>query len=124
MWHNSASSPPYFQPPSRPPITPSDRRFVIYGPSTQDTHSRLTSPQAAIRKLPLPMSLWRAYQGLSSRARLGVGLGLLAWGTIGLTWGDEIAEARKFLKFSDKDKAQLEKMAPKIVVVDSREEKS
>ncbi|KAL8352219.1 hypothetical protein RB601_002502 [Gaeumannomyces tritici] len=115
MWHNSASSPPYFQPPSRPPITPSDRRFVIYV---------RTLVVAGIRKLPLPMSLWRAYQGLSSRARLGVGLGLLAWGTIGLTWGDEIAEARKFLKFSDKDKAQLEKMAPKIVVVDSREEKS
>lgn len=41
-----------------------------------------------------------------------------------MTWGDEIAEARKFLKFSDKDRAQLEKIAPKIVVVDSsREEK-
>lgn len=64
------------------------------------------------------MPLWRAYQGLSSRARLGVGLGLLAWGTVGLTWGDEIGKARKFLKFSDKDKAQLEKIAPKIVVVD------
>lgn len=68
------------------------------------------------------MSLWRAYQGLSSNARVGVGVGLLCWGAIGLYMSDR-AEERFGYTPSDQDKAALEMMKPKIHVVD-REHKS
>lgn len=68
------------------------------------------------------MSLWRAYQGLSSKARLGVGVGLLGWGVIGLYMSDR-AEERFGYSPSDQDKAALEMLKPKIHVVD-RDQKS
>ncbi|KAF3767688.1 hypothetical protein M406DRAFT_321663 [Cryphonectria parasitica EP155] len=63
------------------------------------------------------MSLLKAYQGLSSKAKLGVGVGLLTWGVIGLYVSDRAEEKFGFTP-SEKDKAELEKMKPKIRVVD------
>ncbi|KAI3402138.1 hypothetical protein diail_67 [Diaporthe ilicicola] len=63
----------------------------------------------------------RAYQGLSPKARLGVGVGLLGWGVIGLYMSDH-AEERFGYTPSDQDKAAMERMKPKIHVVD-RDEK-
>lgn len=59
----------------------------------------------------------RAYQGLSSKAKLGVGAGLLAWGIVGLYLSDQ-AEEKYGFKPSEKDKAELDKMTPKIRLVD------
>lgn len=55
----------------------------------------------------------RAYRGLSPRARLGFGAGLLIWGFLGLQFSDTAAEKLGFTP-TDADKAALEKMTPKI----------
>lgn len=63
------------------------------------------------------MSLWKAYQGLSSKARLGLGMGFLAWGAAGLYLSDRAEEKFGYTP-SEQDKADLEKMKPKLLVVD------
>lgn len=55
----------------------------------------------------------RTYQGLSPRARLGVGFGLLAWGLIGLKLSDKAEEKLGYTP-TEQDKAELDKMIPKI----------
>lgn len=59
----------------------------------------------------------RAYKGLSPKAKLGVGVGLLAWGVVGLYVSDHAEEKYGFTP-SEKDKADLEMMKPKISFVD------
>lgn len=49
--------------------------------------------------------------------RLGVGLGLLAWGAVGLQLSDH-AEDKYGFKASDEEKARLRQLAPRIVTVD------
>jgi len=49
--------------------------------------------------------------------RIGVGVGIIAWGAIGLYLSDR-AEERYGLTPSEADKAALEKVTPKILVVD------
>ncbi|KAJ9131587.1 hypothetical protein NKR23_g11688 [Pleurostoma richardsiae] len=66
------------------------------------------------------MSLWSAYRNLSFRSKLGVGVGLLAWGAIGPYLSDR-AEARFGFTPTEEEKAALDKMAPKIHVVDKDE---
>lgn len=61
--------------------------------------------------------LIRTYQGLSSKAKLGVGAGLLAWGVVGL-WVSDRAEEKLGLTPSEKDKAAMDKWTPKIRPVD------
>ncbi|ROW14637.1 hypothetical protein VPNG_03236 [Cytospora leucostoma] len=63
------------------------------------------------------MSFWQAYQGLSARARLGVGIGFLAWGVAGLYLSDRAEEKFGYTP-TEQDKASLEKLKPKIHVVD------
>jgi len=46
-----------------------------------------------------------------------VGLGLLAWGFLGLNYGDEIGEKLFGLKPTEQDKAELERLKPKIHVM-------
>lgn len=62
----------------------------------------------------------RAYQGLSVKSRLGVGVGLLAWGVAGMYFTDQ-AEEKFGYKPTEKDKAALEEMKPKIHLVDREE---
>ncbi|KAL1883798.1 hypothetical protein VTK73DRAFT_8334 [Phialemonium thermophilum] len=63
------------------------------------------------------MSLWRTYRNLPFKGRLGVGFGLLAWGVIGMYMADRVEE--KFgLKPTEEDKAALDKLIPKIHVVE------
>ncbi|KAI1849938.1 hypothetical protein JX265_012984 [Neoarthrinium moseri] len=63
------------------------------------------------------MSVFQSFRNLSPRMRLGVGVGLLAWGVIGLQLSDR-AEERFGLKASDEDKAALSQLAPRVVTVD------
>ncbi|KUI68363.1 hypothetical protein VM1G_03905 [Cytospora mali] len=66
------------------------------------------------------MSLLKAYQGLSSTARLGLGVGFLAWGVAGLYLSDRAEEKFGYTP-SERDKAALEKLKPEIIVVDRDE---
>jgi hypothetical protein len=59
----------------------------------------------------------RSFRNLSPRMRIGVGIGLLAWGAIGLQLSDR-AEEKYGLKASDEDKAALSQLTPRIVTVD------
>ncbi|KAH6659762.1 hypothetical protein BKA67DRAFT_529900 [Truncatella angustata] len=63
------------------------------------------------------MSLLQSYRNLSPRTRLGVGVGILAWGFIGLQLSDR-AEERFGLKATEEDKAALSHLAPRIVTVE------
>ncbi|ORY63150.1 putative fatty acid activator Faa4 [Pseudomassariella vexata] len=63
------------------------------------------------------MSLLQTFRNLSPRMRLGVGVGMLAWGAIGLQLSDR-AEDKYGLKASEKDHAALNQMVPTIVTVD------
>jgi hypothetical protein len=58
-----------------------------------------------------------AYRGLSPRARLGFGIGLLTWSAVGLYLSDRAEETFGFTP-SDTDKAQLDRMTPRISIID------
>ncbi|KAH8804845.1 hypothetical protein F5884DRAFT_797414 [Xylogone sp. PMI_703] len=59
------------------------------------------------------MSFIQSYRNLSPRTRIGVGLGFLAWGTIGLYLSDT-AEKKLGWEATEKDRAAL----PRVVVVE------
>ncbi|KAL7627436.1 hypothetical protein AAE478_001629 [Parahypoxylon ruwenzoriense] len=63
----------------------------------------------------------RSFRKLSPRTRIGVGLGLLAWGAIGLQLSDR-AEERYGFTPTEEDKAALTKMVPRITAVDKKGE--
>ncbi|XXG99194.1 hypothetical protein Hte_005529 [Hypoxylon texense] len=63
------------------------------------------------------MSLLQSFRNLSPRVRASVGLGLLAWGAIGLHLSDR-AEERYGLTPTEDDKAALAKVLPRITAVD------
>ncbi|KAI1081737.1 hypothetical protein F5B20DRAFT_535132 [Whalleya microplaca] len=63
------------------------------------------------------MSLLQSFRNLSPRTRIGVGLGLLAWGAIGLHLSDR-AEERFGLTPSEEDREALKELGPRITVVD------
>lgn len=67
------------------------------------------------------MSLLQSFRNLSPRARIGVGLGLLAWGAIGLQLDDR-AEARYGFTPTEDDKAALAKILPSVTVVERKNE--
>ncbi|KAI0396369.1 hypothetical protein F5Y17DRAFT_419740 [Xylariaceae sp. FL0594] len=62
------------------------------------------------------MSLLQSFRGLSPNTRIGVGLGLLAWGFIGLQLSDRAEE--QYFKPSEQDFAALREMAPRITAVE------
>lgn len=66
---------------------------------------------------PTPPSPARAYRNLSARARLGVGVGVIAWGAAGLYLSDRAEDAFGYTP-SEKDKEDLRAWAPRIVAVD------
>ncbi|PSS02124.1 hypothetical protein BD289DRAFT_422646 [Coniella lustricola] len=68
------------------------------------------------------MSLIKAYQGLSSKARLGLGVGLVAWGVVGLYMSDRAEEKFGFTP-SEKEKAEIERLKPKLHIIDNKEER-
>ncbi|KAL1899088.1 hypothetical protein Sste5346_003010 [Sporothrix stenoceras] len=63
------------------------------------------------------MSLWSSYNGLSPKTRMGVGIGILVWGTIGLYFSDAAGD-KMGIKPTEADKEALAKMTPKIHVID------
>ncbi|EAQ88198.1 hypothetical protein F5144DRAFT_571871 [Chaetomium tenue] len=63
------------------------------------------------------MSLWKSYTNLPPKTKLAFGAGLLAWGLLGLTFGDKV-ESKLGYTPTEADKAELQKLAPKIHVVE------
>lgn len=63
------------------------------------------------------MSLWQSYRNLPTLARLGVGGGLLVWGVVGLYLSDRAEEKFGFTP-TEEDKAALDRLTPKIHVVE------
>ncbi|KAI0161684.1 hypothetical protein GGR52DRAFT_134144 [Hypoxylon sp. FL1284] len=63
------------------------------------------------------MTLLQSFRNLSPRARAGVGVGLLAWGGLGLYLSDR-AEEQYGLTPTDDDKAALAQALPRITAVD------
>jgi len=64
----------------------------------------------------------RSFKNLGPRTRLGLGLGIMAWGIAGLYFSD-MAEESLGLTPTAEDKAKLEQYIPKVSVVDNRGEK-
>ncbi|GAW12126.1 hypothetical protein ANO14919_014840 [Xylariales sp. No.14919] len=58
----------------------------------------------------------QSFRNLSPKARIGVGLGLLAWGVVGLQLSDRAEE--RYFKPTDEDRDALRQMAPRITTVD------
>jgi hypothetical protein len=76
------------------------------------------SPRASLTPQPTRLTTpTRSFRNLSPRTRLTVGLGILAWGAIGLYISDT-AEKKLGLEPNERDKESLRKMVPKIVVVE------
>ncbi|KAK3324251.1 hypothetical protein B0T19DRAFT_226563 [Cercophora scortea] len=69
------------------------------------------------------MSLLQTYKGLSSKARLGVGAGLILWGAIGLKLSDTAEEKLGYTP-TEEDKAALDRITPKVQVIDRRDNSS
>ncbi|KAL2177211.1 uncharacterized protein P884DRAFT_300123 [Thermothelomyces heterothallicus CBS 202.75] len=65
------------------------------------------------------MSLLKAYTNLPPKTKLAVGVGLVAWGLLGLIFGDKVESKLGFTP-TEADKAELEKLAPKIHVVERK----
>ncbi|KAL1635724.1 hypothetical protein SLS58_010087 [Diplodia intermedia] len=63
------------------------------------------------------MSLWQKYRSSAPKTRLLFGLGLLAWGTIGL-YSTQATERAFDMVPTDEDKRKLDQAIPKISVVD------
>ncbi|KAI1816909.1 hypothetical protein GGS20DRAFT_132638 [Poronia punctata] len=62
------------------------------------------------------MSLLQVFRNLSPKTRIGVGLGLLAWGFVGLQLSDRAEE--RYFKPTEEDVAALRELAPRITVVE------
>ncbi|KAK3306640.1 uncharacterized protein B0T15DRAFT_492173 [Chaetomium strumarium] len=62
------------------------------------------------------MSLLQAYKNLTPKSKAAFGAFLLAWGVLGLQFADK-AEAKLGLTPSEADKAALERVKPRVVVV-------
>ncbi|KAI5926145.1 hypothetical protein F4810DRAFT_580979 [Camillea tinctor] len=65
------------------------------------------------------MSLLQSFRNLSPRMRLGVGVGLLAWGVIGLQLSDRAEET--YFKASEEEKAALKNLGPRITTIERSE---
>ena len=63
------------------------------------------------------MSLWQSYRGLSSKTRLLIGVGAMAYAAAGLFLSDK-AEQTFGLVPTDQDKKALKDAVPKIHMVD------
>ncbi|KAI2621359.1 hypothetical protein GGS21DRAFT_494634 [Xylaria nigripes] len=62
------------------------------------------------------MAPFQFYRNLSPKARIGVGLGLLAWGAIGIQLSDRAEE--RYFQPTEEDRAALRQMAPRITMVE------
>ncbi|KAL7938092.1 hypothetical protein V8C35DRAFT_276489 [Trichoderma chlorosporum] len=58
-----------------------------------------------------------AYNNLTPKTRLGVGVAIIAWGCAGLYLSDRAEEKFGFTP-TEEDKAELRNMTPKITTVD------
>lgn len=67
------------------------------------------------------LTSYRAYQNLSSKTRLGVGVGILAWGAAGLYISDAAEEKLGYTP-TEKDKQELDKWTPHLTVVEREAE--
>ncbi|KAK1829152.1 hypothetical protein QBC39DRAFT_384364 [Podospora conica] len=63
------------------------------------------------------MSLWQAYRNLNPKTRIFLGTGLVCWGLAGPYVSDKIGDMFGF-KPTEADKEALEKIKPKIQVIE------
>ncbi|KAK0764054.1 hypothetical protein N5P37_003449 [Trichoderma harzianum] len=61
--------------------------------------------------------MFKAYNNLTPKTRLGVGVAIIAWGGLGLYLSDKAEEKLGFTP-TEEDKAELRNLAPKITTVD------
>ncbi|KAM7196400.1 hypothetical protein V8F20_007059 [Naviculisporaceae sp. PSN 640] len=66
------------------------------------------------------MTFWNSYKALSPLYKAGFGVGLLAWGYIGLQMTPKTEETLGLVP-SEQDLAAIEKYKPKIMVIDRNE---
>ncbi|CAM1511406.1 Fc.00g089190.m01.CDS01 [Cosmosporella sp. VM-42] len=66
--------------------------------------------------------MFKAYKNLSTKARLGVGVGIIAWGAAGLYLSDQAEEKFGYTP-TEEDKAELSRYTPKIITVEKNQEK-
>lgn len=64
------------------------------------------------------LHLRRAYNNLSSKTRVGVGIGVIAWGVAGLYLSDRAEEK---YQAPAEDKAAVERLIPRVTVVDKED---
>lgn len=68
------------------------------------------------------MSLWQSYRNLSPKTRIGLGAGLVLWGLAGPYLSDFLGDKMGF-KPTESDKEALEKLKPRIEVIDRPDSK-
>lgn len=61
--------------------------------------------------------MFKAYRNLSPKARMGVGLTIIAWGCAGPYLSDRAEEVFGFTP-TEQDKKNLEKLKPRLTAVD------
>ncbi|KAF4513527.1 hypothetical protein G6O67_000790 [Ophiocordyceps sinensis] len=66
--------------------------------------------------------MFSTFKNLSPKLRLGVGVGVIAWGLAGLYTSDRAEEKFGFVP-SDEDKEQLRKWTPRLTAVDRQDGK-
>ncbi|KAH6607440.1 hypothetical protein Trco_003753 [Trichoderma cornu-damae] len=66
--------------------------------------------------------MFKAYNNLAPRTRLGVGIAVIAWGCVGLHLSDKAEEKFGYTP-TEEDKAELRNMAPKITTVDKHQDR-
>ncbi|OCL11273.1 hypothetical protein AOQ84DRAFT_374152 [Glonium stellatum] len=66
------------------------------------------------------MSIWQKYRSLPSRTRVLIGVGIMGYAGLGLLLSDT-AEEKFGLVPTEKDKEELDKIIPKVRLVDRDE---
>jgi hypothetical protein len=99
------------------PSTNFDRLLSAYTGTDEMSVWQSVSPRSRDTNWCIADEFLRSYSNLNSKAKLGVGAGLLIWGLVGLYLSDH-AEKKFGFTPTEADKAGLEKMTPKLHVVD------
>ncbi|KAI1205683.1 uncharacterized protein F4807DRAFT_464364 [Annulohypoxylon truncatum] len=106
-------------PPTLTPNACCRYRMLVTHNTTHTFVTPFTMPIYPYTHIP-PDNNDRSFRNLSPRTRIGVGLGLLAWGAVGLHLSDR-AEQRYGFTPTEEDEAELAKVFPRITAVDKHD---